>query len=161
MRDLRHDNLNPFIGACVDSPNICIISQYCSKGSLQVSYECGSIFAQTLIILQRDVSKYVKSCMDGWWSLRWMNDHYSYNSGANGTRTQVLQVLNLRSSIFSSKNVEGRTKAWRAKGKTILLFARRVRCAMLRALGMESISSQAIVLLVQRSVSRWAFSSGP
>ena len=37
MRDIRHDNLTPFIGACVESPNICVISQYCSKGSLQVS----------------------------------------------------------------------------------------------------------------------------
>ena len=37
MREIRHDNLTPFIGACVESPNICVISQYCSKGSLQVS----------------------------------------------------------------------------------------------------------------------------
>ncbi|XP_031575271.1 atrial natriuretic peptide receptor 1-like isoform X2 [Actinia tenebrosa] len=35
MRDLRHDNLVQFIGACVDSPNICIVTQYCQKGSLQ------------------------------------------------------------------------------------------------------------------------------
>lgn len=38
MRDLRHDNLVQFIGACVDSPNICIVTQYCPKGSLEVSY---------------------------------------------------------------------------------------------------------------------------
>ena len=36
MRDMRHDNVNPFIGACVEPPNICIVTQYCSKGSLQV-----------------------------------------------------------------------------------------------------------------------------
>ena len=36
MRDLRHDNVNPFIGACVDPPNILILTEYCSKGSLQV-----------------------------------------------------------------------------------------------------------------------------
>ncbi|CAH1795400.1 unnamed protein product [Owenia fusiformis] len=35
MRDLRHDNIVSFIGAVVDSPNICIVTEYCSKGSLQ------------------------------------------------------------------------------------------------------------------------------
>ncbi|XP_054711320.1 LOW QUALITY PROTEIN: guanylate cyclase 32E-like [Uloborus diversus] len=35
MRDLRHDNLNPFIGACVECPNICIVTEYCSRGSLK------------------------------------------------------------------------------------------------------------------------------
>lgn len=34
MRDIRHDNLNQFIGACVE-PEICIVMQYCSRGSLQ------------------------------------------------------------------------------------------------------------------------------
>ena len=35
MRDIRHDNLNQFIGACVE-PEVCIVMQYCSRGSLQV-----------------------------------------------------------------------------------------------------------------------------
>jgi hypothetical protein len=35
MRDIAHDNLTQFIGACVDKPNICVLTQYCSKGSLQ------------------------------------------------------------------------------------------------------------------------------
>lgn len=38
MRELRHDNVNPFIGSCIDAPYILIVSAYCSKGSLQVNY---------------------------------------------------------------------------------------------------------------------------
>ncbi|UYV64174.1 hypothetical protein LAZ67_2006932 [Cordylochernes scorpioides] len=36
LKDLRHDNLNPFIGACMDPPNFCIVTEYCSRGSLKV-----------------------------------------------------------------------------------------------------------------------------
>ncbi|XP_077994091.1 atrial natriuretic peptide receptor 1-like [Glandiceps talaboti] len=43
VRDLNHLNINPFVGACIDSPNICIVSQYCSKGSLQDVLENDSI----------------------------------------------------------------------------------------------------------------------
>ncbi|XP_071106522.1 speract receptor-like [Haliotis cracherodii] len=35
IRELRHDNMNPFIGACIDSPNILVITAYCARGSLQ------------------------------------------------------------------------------------------------------------------------------
>ena len=35
VKDLRHDNLNPFIGSCVETNNICIVSEYCPRGSLR------------------------------------------------------------------------------------------------------------------------------
>lgn len=33
--DLNHQNIAPFIGACVEPPKICILTQYCNKGSVQ------------------------------------------------------------------------------------------------------------------------------
>lgn len=37
IRDLRHDNICAFIGACIDPPNICIVTEYCTRGSLKAS----------------------------------------------------------------------------------------------------------------------------
>ncbi len=36
MRDIQHDHVTKFIGACIDPPNISIMTEYCPKGSLQV-----------------------------------------------------------------------------------------------------------------------------
>ncbi|XP_025989465.2 atrial natriuretic peptide receptor 1 isoform X1 [Solenopsis invicta] len=35
MKDLQHDHLVRFYGACVDSPYCCLLTEYCPKGSLQ------------------------------------------------------------------------------------------------------------------------------
>lgn len=35
IKDLRHDNICAFIGACTEPPNICIITEYCARGSLK------------------------------------------------------------------------------------------------------------------------------
>ncbi|XP_056646356.1 atrial natriuretic peptide receptor 2 isoform X1 [Diorhabda sublineata] len=38
MKDLAHDNLVKFYGACLDIPN-CLLTEYCSRGSLQDTLE--------------------------------------------------------------------------------------------------------------------------
>ncbi|XP_065649694.1 atrial natriuretic peptide receptor 2 isoform X2 [Hydra vulgaris] len=35
VHEVQHQNINQFIGACVDPPNICILTKYCQKGSLK------------------------------------------------------------------------------------------------------------------------------
>ncbi|PAA73242.1 hypothetical protein BOX15_Mlig025214g3 [Macrostomum lignano] len=35
VKDLASDNIVRFIGACLDSPNECLVTEYCPKGSLQ------------------------------------------------------------------------------------------------------------------------------
>ncbi|XP_029022598.1 atrial natriuretic peptide receptor 1 [Betta splendens] len=43
MRDVQNEHLTRFIGACTDPPNMCIISEYCPRGSLQDLMESDSI----------------------------------------------------------------------------------------------------------------------
>lgn len=38
LREIRHGNLNSFIGACVEPMRILLITEYCAKGSLYVRY---------------------------------------------------------------------------------------------------------------------------
>ena len=35
MKELSHENLNPFIGASFGDGKVCVLDTYCSKGSLQ------------------------------------------------------------------------------------------------------------------------------
>ncbi|XP_071139405.1 atrial natriuretic peptide receptor 1-like isoform X4 [Mytilus edulis] len=35
IKDLQNDHIVRFLGACIDPPNMCIITEYCQKGSLQ------------------------------------------------------------------------------------------------------------------------------
>lgn len=35
MKDLQHDHLVRFYGACLDAPDACILTEFCPKGSLQ------------------------------------------------------------------------------------------------------------------------------
>ncbi|KAH7950051.1 hypothetical protein HPB49_019002 [Dermacentor silvarum] len=35
LRDLRHDNLCSLVGVCVEPPNVCVVTDYCSRGSLR------------------------------------------------------------------------------------------------------------------------------
>ncbi len=36
MKDLQHDHLVRFIGACIDGPEECfVVTEYCTRGSLQ------------------------------------------------------------------------------------------------------------------------------
>ncbi|MBN3317649.1 ANPRA protein, partial [Atractosteus spatula] len=43
MQDVQNEHLTRFIGACIDPPNICIITEYCPRGSLQDIMENESI----------------------------------------------------------------------------------------------------------------------
>lgn len=36
MKEMKHENLVQFFGVCIEPPNVCLVMQYCRKGSLKV-----------------------------------------------------------------------------------------------------------------------------
>ena len=42
MRDVQFNHLTRFIGACIDPPNMCIVTEYCTRGSWQVRDKWGA-----------------------------------------------------------------------------------------------------------------------
>ena len=68
MRELRHDNVNSFIGACVDMPDptdqstITLITEYCAKGALNDILENRDIKLDAMFLssLIHDLIKVIK-----------------------------------------------------------------------------------------------------
>ncbi|XP_054710092.1 guanylate cyclase 32E-like [Uloborus diversus] len=50
IREMRHENINPFIGACVDPPNVCILTLFCARGSLEDVLKNGDLHLDTMFI---------------------------------------------------------------------------------------------------------------
>ncbi|KAI0211265.1 Receptor-type guanylate cyclase Gyc76C [Lamellibrachia satsuma] len=48
MKDLRHDNVNAFVGASIDGSDMTIVTEYCSKGSLQDILENDDVKLDTM-----------------------------------------------------------------------------------------------------------------
>jgi hypothetical protein len=40
LQGISHDNILPFIGASIEPGEICYVTQYCSRGTVQVSVGC-------------------------------------------------------------------------------------------------------------------------
>jgi hypothetical protein len=36
LKELNHDNIKSFVGACIEPGNICYVLGHCSRGSVQV-----------------------------------------------------------------------------------------------------------------------------
>ena len=54
MRSIRHENLVPFLGACVDNGDIFIVTPFCARGSLvdvlnDEDYNLDNMFVASLI----------------------------------------------------------------------------------------------------------------
>lgn len=56
MRDVQNEHLTRFIGACIDPPNICIVTEYCPRGSLQVPRPRPSVLLSVLWSLSSGLS---------------------------------------------------------------------------------------------------------
>lgn len=42
MKEMKHENLVQFFGVCIEPPNVCLVMQYCRKGSLKVKVVPGN-----------------------------------------------------------------------------------------------------------------------
>ena len=59
LRDLRHENMNPFVGFFVDAQRPSIIMEYCNRGSLEVSYYIlRSVWLCDTAVFQTDISQF-------------------------------------------------------------------------------------------------------
>ncbi len=86
MRDVQNEHLTRFIGACIDPPNICIVTEYCPRGSLQVqTLMVHDVFSPPTLNLT------VTLTLSVWWHAE---PHSSVNMRMCCGRPQVGEITN-------------------------------------------------------------------
>ncbi|XP_074647911.1 guanylate cyclase 32E-like isoform X2 [Tubulanus polymorphus] len=50
MKEMNHDNVNRFLGACIDHPHISILTQYCARGSLKDILENDDLYLDDMFV---------------------------------------------------------------------------------------------------------------
>ena len=96
VRDLMHENINQYIGMCVESPNVCIVSMFCSRGSLQVT---DIKFKLSYVLFLYSDTTFVNPTIIGW-KLNWRKKKNSKYQEEVTSREASQIVLRFTSAIF-------------------------------------------------------------
>ncbi|KAK2141945.1 hypothetical protein LSH36_1012g00006, partial [Paralvinella palmiformis] len=87
-RELHHENINPFIGLCIDQPHTCIVTSYAARGSLEgMEYlhsspvgSHGRLKSSNCVVDNRWVCKVTDFGLDQLRSKeRWADEHRRYS----------------------------------------------------------------------------------
>lgn len=59
MLDMKHDNVNEFVGVCLDAPHVCVLMLYAHKGSVQdlINNESINMSSELRMSLATDIVK--------------------------------------------------------------------------------------------------------
>lgn len=98
LRELRHDNINSFIGACVEPTRILLVTDYCAKGSLYDIIENEDIKLDDLFIasLIHDLIKVTP--IGGLTTLNVTNEKFIFQGMIYIHNSQLMYHGNLKSS---------------------------------------------------------------
>ena len=78
MKEMAHDNITRFIGACVDPGNICMVTQFCARGSLKVSFIILVISLRFCRTLMHVKNSHTKATVF-WYRINWIIYHYRFH----------------------------------------------------------------------------------
>nr|CAD7400716.1 unnamed protein product [Timema poppensis] len=117
IREVRHENIISFIGACVDYDNICVLIAYCARGSLEDVLGNNDLHLDTMFVssLVADILK----------RLLWRAPELLRHPAAPARGTQKADVYSFAIVLYE---IVGRAGPWGTQGLSESEIVTRVRC---------------------------------